>query len=344
MKDKDKKRKKALQIRNSTAEFLIFTSQANENTIEVRVEDETVWLTQKLIAELFGVEINTINYHLKEIFKSEELSEEAVIRKIRITASDGKSYNTNFYNLDTIISVGYRVNSIRATQFRQWATGVLRNFAIRGYVLDKERLKNGSFLNEEYFDHLLEEIREIRASERKFYQKITDIYATALDYNPQTKITKDFFKTVQNKLHFAIHGSTAAEVIYNRADSTKEYMGLTNWKNAPHGKIVKSDVSVAKNYLKEKELKSLDRFVTMYLDYAESQAERNIPMTMEDWAKKLNAFLQFNEKDILENAGKVTAAIAKEFAESEFEKYRIIQDRLFQSDFDKLTDSIKNDE
>ncbi len=344
MKENDKKKKNSLQIRNSTAEFLIFTSQANENTIEVRVEDETVWLTQKLIAELFGVEVNTINYHLKEIFKSEELSEEAVIRKIRITASDGKSYNTNFYNLDAIISIGYRVNSVRATQFRQWATGVLRNFAIRGYVLDKERLKNGTFLNEEYFDHLLEEIREIRASERRFYQKITDIYATAVDYNLQTKITKDFFKTVQNKLHFAIHGSTAAEVIYNRADSTKEHMGLTTWKNAPHGKIVKSDVSIAKNYLTEKEIKSLDRFVTMYLDYAESQAEKNIPMTMEDWAKKLNAFLQFNEKDILENAGKVTAAIAKEFAESEFEKYRIIQDRLFQSDFDRLASSIKNDE
>lgn len=344
MKENDKKSKKVLQIRNSTAEFLIFTSQANENTIEVRVEEETVWLTQKLIAELFGVEVNTINYHLKEIFKSEELSEEAVIRKNRITASDGKSYNTNFYNLDAIISVGYRVNSLRATQFRQWATGVLRNYAIRGYVLDKERLKNGTFLNEEYFDHLLEEIREIRASERKFYQKITDIYATALDYNPQTKITQDFFKTVQNKLHFAIHGSTAAEIIYKRADSTKEHMGLTTWKNTPRGKIVKSDVSVAKNYLAEKELKSIDRFVTMYLDYAESQAERNIPMTMEDWTKKLNAFLQFNEKDILENAGTVTAAIAKEFAESEFEKYRIIQDRLFQSDFDRLTGSIEYDE
>lgn len=340
MKKNDKENKNTLQIRNSMTEFLIFTSQSNENTIEVRVEDETVWLTQKLIAELFGVEVNTINYHLKEIFKSEELSEEAVIRKIRITASDGKSYNTNFYNLDAIISVGYRVNSIRATQFRQWATGVLRNFAIRGYVLDKERLKNGTFLNEDYFEHLLEEIREIRASERRFYQKITDIYATALDYSPQTKITKDFFKTVQNKLHFAIHGSTAAEVIYDRADSTKEHMGLTTWKNAPHGKIVKSDVSIAKNYLTEKEIKSLDRFVTMYLDYAESQAERNMPMTMEDWAKKLNAFLQFNEKDILENAGKVKAAIAKEFAESEFEKYRIIQDRLFQSDFDRLASNI----
>ena len=342
MKENDKKMKKTLQIRNSTAEFLIFTSQANENTIEVRVEEETVWLTQKLIGELFDKSRNTITEHLLNIFKEGELDENSVCREFRHTGTDGKEYNTKFYNLDAIISVGYRVNSLRATQFRQWATGVLRDFAIRGYVLDKERLKNGTFLNEEYFEHLLAEIREIRASERKFYQKITDIYATALDYNPQTKITQDFFKTVQNKLHFAIHGGTAAEVIYNRADSTKDHMGLTTWKNAPHGKIVKSDVSVAKNYLSEKELKSLDRFVTMYLDYAESQAERNIPLTMEDWAKKLNAFLQFNEKDILENAGKVTAAIAKEFAESEFEKYRIIQDRLFQSDFDRLTGRIEN--
>lgn len=346
MKDTEKKLTKPLQIRNSTAEFLIFTSQANENTIEVRVENETVWLTQKLIAELFGVDVRTINDHLKNVYAEGELEEEATIRKNRIVQKEGNrevSRDVLFYNLDAIISVGYRVNSLRATQFRQWATGVLRNFAIRGYVLDKERLKNGTFLNEEYFDCLLEEIREIRASERKFYQKITDIYATALDYNSQTKITKDFFKTVQNKLHFTIHGSTAAEVIYNRADSTREHMGLTSWKNAPHGKIVKSDVSIAKNYLTEKEIKSLDRFVTMYLDYAESQAERNIPMTMEDWAKKLNAFLQFNEKDILENAGKITATIAKEFAESEFEKYRINQDRLFRSDFDRLTDSIKSE-
>lgn len=347
MKKSDMKNKNTLQIRNSATEFLIFTSQSNGNTIEVRVEDETVWLTQKLIAELFGVDVRTINEHLKNIYAEGELTEEATIRKNRIVQREGNrevNRDVLFYNLDAIISVGYRVNSIKATQFRQWATGVLRNFAIRGYVLDKERLKNGIFLNEDYFEHLLEEIREIRASERRFYQKITDIYTTAIDYNPQTKITKDFFKTVQNKLHFAIHGSTAAEIIYNRADSTKEYMGLTTWKNAPHGKIVKSDVSVAKNYLSGKEIKSLDRFVTMYLDYAESQAERNIPMTMEDWAKRLNAFLQFNEKDILENSGKITAAIAKEFAESEFEKYRIIQDRLFQSDFDRLTDSIKSDE
>ncbi len=343
---KDNKNK--LLIRNSTAEFLIFTSQTNEKTIEVRVEDESVWLTQKLFAELFGVDVRTVNDHLKNIYAEGELTEEATIRKNRIVQKEGKrevSRDILFYNLDAIISVGYRVNSLRATQFRQWATGVLRTFAIRGYVLDKERLKNGTFLNEDYFDLLLEEIREIRASERRFYQKITDIYATAVDYNPNTKLTQDFFKTVQNKLHFAIHGSTAAEVIYNRADSTKNHMGLTTWKNVPHGKIVKSDVSVAKNYLTEKEIKTLDRFVTMYLDYAESQAERNIPMTMEDWAKKLNAFLQFNEKEILNNAGKVTAAIAKEFAESEFEKYRIIQDRLFKSDFDRLLDnSIKTDQ
>ncbi|ACL19542.1 hypothetical protein DesLBE_1909 [Desulfitobacterium sp. LBE] len=342
--DNKKKRQDKLQIRNSTAEFLIFSSQANENTIEVRVEDETVWLTQKLIAQLFDKSRNTITEHLQNIFNEGELDENSVCREFRHTGTDGKEYNTKFYNLDAIISVGYRVNSIRATQFRQWATGVLRTFAIKGYVLDKERLKNGTFLNEDYFEHLLEEIREIRASERRFYQKITDIYATAVDYNLHTKLTKDFFKTVQNKLHYAIHGCTAAEVIYNRADSIKAHMGLTTWKNAPHGKIVKSDVSVAKNYLSEKEIRSLDRFVTMYLDYAESQAEKNIPMTMEDWAKRLNAFLQFNEKDILENAGKVTTAIAKEFAEGEFEKYRVIQDRLFMSDFDRLIDSIGNDQ
>ena len=330
-----------LQIRNSTAEFLIFTSQSNENTIEVRVEGETVWLTQKMIAELFDVGVNTINYHLKEIFESGELIEDSVIRKYRTTATDGKNYQVMYYNLDAIISVGYRVNSLRATQFRQWATNILRDFAIRGYVLDKERMKNGSFLNEDYFEHLLAEIREIRASERRFYQKITDIYATALDYDRNAKTTKMFFKTVQNKLHFAIHGSTAAEVIYKRADSTKNHMGLTTWKNAPQGKIVKTDVSIAKNYLSEKEIKELDRFVSMYLDYAESQAERNIPMTMEDWAKKLNAFLQFNEREVLENSGKVTAIIAKEFAESEFEKYRIIQDKLFQSDFDRLTETLE---
>ena len=336
---------KKLQIRNSTAEFLIFTSQASENTIEVMVEDETVWLTQKMIAALFEVEVNTINYHLKEIFKSGELQQPATIRNFRIVQTEGKrevSREVEFYNLDVIISVGYRVNSGRATQFRQWATSVLRDFAIRGYVLDKERLKNGSFLSKTYFDNLLAEIREIRASERNFYQKITDIYATAMDYKSDDTVTQTFFASVQNKLHFAIHGQTAAELIMNRANSEKERMGLTTWKNAPSGKIIKTDVVVAKNYLTEKELKNLDRFVTMYLDYAETQAERNIPMTMKDWAGKLNAFLQFNEKDILTNSGKVTQAIAKSFAESEFEKYRIVQDKLFESDFDKAIKKLED--
>ncbi len=335
---------KFLQIRNSTAEFLVFTSQAGKNTIEVRVEDETVWLTQKLIAALFEVDVRTISEHLSNIFKSNELQEKSVIRNFRITASDGKNYNTNFYNLDAIISVGYRVNSLRATQFRQWATGVLRNFAIRGYVLDKERLKNGAFFSKEYYENLLAEIREIRASERKFYQKITDIYAMAMDYNKDAEITKAFFATVQNKLHFAIHGHTAAELIMNRASSNKERMGLNTWKSAPDGKIVKTDVSIAKNYLTVKELKSLDRFVTMYLDYAEDQAERNIPMSMEDWANRLNAFLQFNQREILHEQGKVTQAIAKAFAESEFEKYRIVQDALFESDFDKYVKRIEGRE
>jgi hypothetical protein len=329
---------KKLQIRNSTAEFLIFTSQAGENGVEVRVEDETVWLTQKLIAALFEVDVRTVSEHLQNIFASGELKEETTIRNFRTVQKEGArevSRNIAFYNLDAIISIGYRVNSLRATQFRQWATGILRDFALRGYVLDKERLKNGAFFSKEYFDNLLAEIREIRASERRFYQKITDIYATAMDYQADAEITQTFFAAVQNKLHFAIHGYTAAELIMRRADSKKEYMGLTTWKNAPGGKIIKPDVSVAKNYLAEKELKALDRIVTMYLDYAEDQAERGIPMTMEDWAKKLNAFLQFNERDILDHSGKVTAEIAKAFAESEFEKYRIVQDRLFESDFDR---------
>lgn len=330
---------KQLQIRNSTAEFLVFTTQAGKDGIEVRIADETVWLTQKLMAVLFDVDVRTVSEHLQNIYADGELGEPATIRNFRTVQKEGTrevSRNVAFYNLDAIISVGYRVNSLRATQFRQWATGVLRDFAIRGYVLDKERLKNGSFFSKEYFDNLLTEIREIRASERKFYQKITNIYATAMDYNPDAEITKAFFAVVQNKLHFAIHGHTAAELIMRRADGGKESMGLTTWKNAPKGKILKPDVSVAKNYLTEKELKSLDRCVTMYLDYAESQAERNIPMTMEDWAKKLNAFLKFNERDILEHPGKVAHEIAKAFAESEFEKYRVVQDRLYESDFDKV--------
>ncbi len=333
---------KGLRIRNSTAEFLIFTSQAGRNSIEVRIEQGTVWLTQQLIAELFETTKQNIGQHLKNIFDEHELDSNSVVKKFFTTAADGKNYNINFYNLDAIISVGYRVNSVKATQFRQWATEVLRNFALHGYVLDKERLKNGAYLDESYYEHLLEEIREIRASERKFYQKITDIYATAMDYDPNSQTTQEFFANVQNKLHFAIHGRTAAELIKARADSEKPYMGLTTWKNAPDGKIIKSDVVIAKNYLSNEEIKSLNRYVTMYLDYAEMQAERNIPMTMNDWAGKLNAFLQFNETQILTDQGKVSHEIAKAFAESEFEKYRIVQDRLFESDFDKIIKKLEN--
>ena len=325
-----------LQIRNSTAEFLIFTSQSGENSIEVMVTDENVWLTQDMIATLYEKGRSTITEHLKNIFSDGELDESSTCRKFRRVATNGKEYNTNFYNLEAVISVGFRTNSERAIVFRQWATSVLKDFSIRGYVIDKERLKNGTFLNEEYFDQLLEEIREIRASDRRFYQKITDIYAIAMDYSADAVTTKTFFKTVQNKLHFAIHGKTAAELIIDRASAEKENMGLTTWKNSPKGKILKNDVSVAKNYLTLEEVDSLNRIVTMYLDYAENQAKRRIPMTMEDWASRLNAFLQFNEYELLNNSGKVTAEIAKSFAESEFEKYRIVQDRLFESDFDRL--------
>jgi hypothetical protein len=322
-------------IRNSTAEFLIFTSQDNSNSIEAKYDDETIWLTQKLMGELFEVGVNTINYHLKEIFKSGEVDKNSVIRKYRITANDGKNYNTNFYNLDAIISVGYRVNSLRATQFRQWATKVLKEFAIKGFVLDKKRLENGNYLNENYFEELLAEIREIRLSERKFYQKVTDIYATSLDYNNDAKTTKEFFAKVQNKLHFGIHGHTAAELIYQRADSKKEKMGLASWKNSPDGKIIKTDVSIAKNYLSKDELESLGRIVNAYLDLAEERAKRKIPMTMQDWANRLDLFLEYDDREVLNDAGKISAQIAKEKAETEFEKYRIVQDKLFESDFDR---------
>ncbi len=326
-------------IRNSTAEFLIFTGQAGEQSIEARYEDETLWLSQKLMAELFGVDVRTVSEHLKNIFASQELTAEAVIRKFRITASDGKNYQTQFYNLDAIISVGYRVNSIRATQFRQWATGVLREFAIKGYVLDRQRMENGSFLGEDYFERLLEEIREIRLSERRFYQKITDIYATSVDYNKDAPTTKAFFAKVQNKLHYAIHGHTAAELIRKRADSSKSHMGLTSWANAPEGKILKTDVAVAKNYLTKDELDSLGRIVNAYLELAEDRARRKIPMSMEDWSSRLDAFLEFDEREVLQNSGKISAKLAQTHAESEFEKYRVVQDRLFESDFDK---AVKN--
>ena len=329
------KEKKQL-IRNSTAEFLIFTGQAREQSIEARFEDETIWLTQKLMATLFEVDVRTVSEHIKNIFQSGELQEDSVIRKFRNTAADGKSYLTQFYNLDAIISVGYRVNSVRATQFRQWATQVLREFAIKGYVLDKKRMENGAFLGDDYYERLLEEIREIRLSERRFYQKVTDIYATSVDYNNDAPTTKAFFAKVQNKLHFAIHGHTAAELIMQRADSVKTNMGLTTWEKAPDGKILKTDVSIAKNYLTKDELESLGRIVNAYLDLAEDRARRKIPMTMEDWAKRLDMFLEFNEREILEDKGRVAAEIAGAHGESEFEKYRIVQDRLFESDFDNI--------
>lgn len=330
---------KNLQIRNSTAEFLIFTNQAKEDGIEVRVQDGTIWLNQKLMAVLFEVDVRTINEHLRNLYAQEEIKEEATIRNFRTVQTEGSrqvSRNIDFYNLDAIIAVGYRVNSRRATAFRQWATSILRDYALRGYVIDKKRMENGAFLGEDYFEHLLAEIREIRLSERRFYQKVTDIYATAMDYNKDAFTTKAFFAKVQNKLHYAVHGHTAAELIATRADADKERMGLTSWENAPDGKIVKTDVSIAKNYLSEPELESLGRIVNAYLDLAEDRAKRHIPMTMEDWAKRLDKFLEADDRHILPNSGKVTAQAAKDFAENEFEKYRIKQDRLFESDFDKV--------
>ena len=329
---------KNIEIRNSAAEFLIFMLEGKEDGIQVMYKDETIWATQKAMAQLFDVGVPAISKHLKNIFESGELDGKSVISKMETTASDGKNYDTAFYNLDAIISVGYRVNSVRATQFRQWCTFVLRQFAIRGYVLDHKRMENGAFLGVDYFEHLLAEIREIRLSERRFYQKLTDIYATAIDYNKDAPTTRLFFKKVQNKMHYAVHGHTAAELIVERADANREHMGLTTWENAPNGKIVKTDVSVAKNYLREKELEEMGRIVNASLDMAESMAMRHIPMTMEDWAKRIDKFINLFESPILQDNGQVSAEYAKEFAESEFEKYRIIQDRLFQSDFDRFED------
>ena len=341
MSEKDKKE---LQIRNSTVDFLVFTKDAKEDGIEVRVQNGDVWLTQKAIGQLFDVDRSVVTKHLKNVFNSGELDEERTCANFAQVADNGKTYHYKFYSLAAIIAVGYRINSSRATQFRQWATKVLDTFTKQGYVLDKDRLINGQIFDEDYFDHLISEIQEIRASERRFYQKITDIYATSVDYSVDSQITRDFFATVQNKMHYAVHGNTAAEVIVARADHTKEHMGLTTWKNAPGGKIVRADVSIAKNYLSKDEMQELNEIVTMYLDYATRQARRHIPMTMADWASKLDAFLQFNDADILHDKGKVTAAIAKAFAESEFEQYRIIQDRLYQSDFDRLIASIEKPE
>ena len=331
---------KNLTIRNSTAEFLIFTAQSGEESIEVKYADGTVWLSQKLIAKLFDKGRSTITEHLNAIYLEGELDKNATCRNFRQVQTEGDrniERDVEFYNLDAIISVGYRVNSQRATQFRIWATKVLKQFAIKGYVLDKKRLENGNFLNQNYFDELLAEIREIRLSERNFYQKITDIYATSLDYDKNAETTREFFAKVQNKLHYAIHKHTAPELIVKRADSKKDHMGLTSWKNSPEGKIFKTDVSIAKNYLTKDELESLGRIASAYLDLAEERAKRRIPMTMEDWAKRLDLFLKFDEREILENAGKITAEIAKGFAETEFEKYRIVQDKLFESDFDRVT-------
>ena len=332
------------EIRNSTAEFLIFQAESKEQGVEVYYRDENIWATQKAIATLFDCDRSVVTKHLGNIFESLELKEEAVCAKFAHTAEDGKTYNTKFYSLDAIIAVGYRVNTIRATQFRQWATSVLRQYAIRGYVLDKKRMENGAFLGEDYFEHLLAEIREIRLSERRFYQKLTDIYATSMDYNKDAPTTRQFFKMIQNKMHYAVHGRTAAELIMERADADKEHMGLTTWENAPEGKIVKTDVTIAKNYLKQLELEDMGRIVTAVLEFAESRAKRHIPMTMEDWAKRIDAYLSSDERPILDNAGSVSREEAVQHAETEFEKYRIVQDRLFQSDFDRFLDALPFDE
>ena len=326
---------KKLQIRNSTAEFLIFQLENKKQGISVMYTEDTLWLTQEAIATLFDKKRSTITEHLQNIFNSNELQEAAVCRKFRRTATDGKEYATKFYNIDAVISVGYRANSVRATQFRQWCTSVLRQFAIRGYVIDKKRMENGIFINEDYFEHLLAEIREIRLSERRFYQKLTDIYATSIDYNVESPTTQEFFKKVQNKMHYAVHGHTAAELIVERANAEKENMGLTTWEKAPSGKILKTDVSIAKNYLKGDELESMGRIVNAFLDLAEDRAKRHIPMTMEDWAKRIDIFLSSDDRPLLTNAGNITAEVAKRHAESEFEKYRILQDKSFNSDFDK---------
>ena len=327
---------KPLQIRNSTAEFLIFQAEDKAQGVQVFYQDENIWATQEAIATLFDKGRSTIAEHLRNIFTSGELEQNSVCRKFRQTASDGKNYETQFYNLDAIISVGYRVNSIRATQFRRWATSVLKQFALRGYVLDRKRMENGAFLSEDYFEHLLAEIHEIRLSERRFYQKLTDIYATSMDYDKDAPMTRMFFRMIQNKMHYAVHQHTAAELIMERASAEKEHMGLTTWENAPSGKIVKTDVSIAKNYLRQNELEDMGNIVSAVLDFAEARAKRHIPMTMEDWAKRIDAYLNSDERPLLQDAGSVSHEQAQEYAETEFEKYRVIQDRLFESDFDRF--------
>ena len=334
-------KKNEINIRSSAAEFLTYVASVGEqeDSIEMRYQDENIWLTQKMMAALYGVDVRTISDHIKKIYLDSELDESATIRKFRIVQTEGSRQvkrETNHYNLQMIIAVGFKVNNERAVQFRKWANGIVKDYTIKGWVMDDERLKNGgSVLTVEYFDRLLEQIREIRLSERRFYQKITDIYATALDYDRTANTTKQFFAKVQNKMHYAVHGHTAAELIYERANAEKLHMGLTTWAAAPKGKIVKSDVSVAKNYLDKQEMRSLERIVSAYLDLAEDRAERHIPMTMEDWSKRLDLFLTADDREVLQDAGKITAEIAKSKAETEFEKYRVIQDRLFMSDYDR---------
>ncbi len=330
---------KKFEIRNSTAEFLIFQIEGKEDGVQVVYHKESVWCTQKAMAQLFDCSSDNIGLHLKNIYETGELTQEATTENFSVVQTEGErqvNRSLKFYNLDAIISVGYRVNSTKATQFRQWCTFILRQFAIRGYVIDKKRMENGSFIGEDYFEHLLAEIREIRLSERRFYQKLTDIYATAIDYNRDAPTTRLFFKKVQNKMHYAVHGHTAAELIIERANAEKEHMGLTTWENAPDGKIVKPDVSIAKNYLKESELEDMGRIVNSFLDLAEDMAKRHIPMTMEGWAKRIDRFLDLTDRPVLTDAGHVSAEQAKEYAETEFEKYRVIQDKLFQSDFDRF--------
>ena len=332
---------KKFEIRNSTAEFLIFQIEGKEDGVQVVYHNESVWCTQKAMAQLFDCSSDNIGLHLKNIYETGELTSEATTENFSVVQNEGErqvNRKLRFYNLDAIISVGYRVNSTRATQFRQWCTFILRQFAIRGYVIDKKRMENGSFIGEDYFEHLLAEIREIRLSERRFYQKLTDIYATAIDYNRDAPTTRLFFKKVQNMMHYAVHGHTAAELIIDRANAEKEHMGLTTWENAPNGKIVKPDVSIAKNYLKESELEDMGRIVNSFLDLAEDMAKRHIPMTMEDWAKRIDRFLDLTDRPVLTDSGHVSAEQAKEYAETEFEKYRVIQDKLFQSDFDRFND------
>lgn len=332
-----KKKTEVSLIRSSAAEYLTFVAASGQGGVEAVYADENVWLTQKMLGLLYDVETHTINYHLKKVFADNELPEDAVIRNFRITAADGKTYDTQHYNLSAIIAVGYKVNSERAVQFRKWATGIIESFTIKGFAMDDERLKNdGSILGKKYFEEQLQRVREIRLSERKFYQKITDIYATALDYDPSATATQRFFAAVQNKMHYAVHGQTAAEMVVERANHERENMGLTSWEGAPKGKIHRYDVSIAKNYLTDFELEQMQRIVSAYLDMAEAQAMRQIPMSMQDWEGRLSGFLRLWDREILQDAGKVSAELAKAHAESEFEKYRIVQDRLFESDFDRL--------